>query len=152
MWTTQASQTTYAPPEMVWAEWSSPGTWDQWVPVFKWAKFYGPFAENTRGEVQMQNVPGLIGKIMTRKPQKWLITEIVDKKIFNDYAPQFLAKVWFNHSLNKDAAGNTIITIEVRITGVLSSIYGALVGKIFKRILPVAIANLVKLIEAKSNK
>ena len=148
MWKTEFSKTTFAPPEKVWAHWATPETWNQWVSVFKWAKFFGPFEENTKGEVQMQNIPGLVGKYMSRKPQKWLITEISTNKVFNDYAPQFLAKVWFNHSLNIDSEGKTIVTIQIKITGFLSVFYGALVGKIFKRILPEAISKLIQLIES----
>ena len=143
MWSTHTSIVTTAPPEAVWHVWLDVTHWNEWVEPFEWVTLDGPFAAGTWGELKIRSGPNFFQKLASRKPYKWLLLDVVTNKTFRDRAPQFLSDMYFIHLLETVESG-TKISLTIEFTGVLSSLYGFLIGNLFKTKLPQAAKLLAK--------
>jgi uncharacterized protein YndB with AHSA1/START domain len=141
MWTTETSIVTSAPPEAVWHVWLDVTHWNEWVGPFEWVTLNGPFAAGTWGELKLRSGTNFFQRLASSKPHPWQLLDVVTNQTFRDRAPQFLGTMYFIHMLEPLPTGAQI-TLRIEIQGLLSWLYGWMIGNLFKADLPQAAQRL----------
>jgi hypothetical protein len=133
---TKHSVKTTAKPQAVWSLWQNAKEWCKWDHGIESSGLNGDFTTGSRGWLKPKSGPKV----------KFEILEIIPLKKFHDRSFLPLTKLDFIHTI-KVENGFTIVTHEVRMTGLLTFLFSRIVGATIKKDLPRAMENLVKIAE-----
>ncbi len=123
-WSSSFTQHTTATAEAVWKRWTTAADWAIDDPDTEWATFDSPTVGST-GKVKSVGSPA----------QKFTFTELVpnERMVFSIGLP--LATLTFPHTMRVTPLGLEV-RHEVKFTGPLAGLYGAIIGRGIGRGLP----------------
>ncbi|WP_375696633.1 hypothetical protein [Bartonella sp. AP331QHHD] len=124
-WTYSEEIKTEASAEQIWAMWEDVETWPCWDHELEWVKLSGTFKEGTVGRMKPKKGPTVT----------FTLNKVVKNVCFSDYAKLPLTRMIFNHeyicSKKTDASNNTI-RHTVTMSGLLSPLFGMIIGSKIK--------------------
>lgn len=126
----------YAPPERVWAVWNDVAGWPRWDTELVSASLAGNFAEGSKRTLKPRGAP----------TSSFTLTEVTPGRSYTFTTTLPLGELHVRRTLG--SGPEVTFTHEVRSTG-LSAPFGALLGRRYRRALPVAMAGLREIVEAK---
>ncbi|OLP18133.1 polyketide cyclase [Leptolyngbya sp. 'hensonii'] len=122
---------TTASRQAIWRLWTDVSTWAEWDTELKSAYLNGNFALGSKGTL----VP------KTGVKSAFEITEYHPGESYAFTIPLFLSQLTIRRSFS-DREGLTKFTHEIRFSGFLGGLFGFLLGRKFKRVLPSVMENL----------
>jgi len=131
MWKTESTAETSGNPASVWSAWKDVARWNAWNPMIRESSLDGLFTTGTRGAVTPSKGP----------KGSFELTEVQPEKRWSSRAKMPGAMLDFIYELTPVSAG-THITMRAEISGLLSPLFGIIVGRQCQQGLPVAVKNL----------
>lgn len=136
MWQLEHSQRTTADPQRVWAWYLDHASAPSWDPLIAEIRPDGPMAVGSGGRNTPRRGPAV----------RFRYTEVTPERSYTEVSRPPGARMAFTHLLTVDGA-TTTVTHGMRCEGPLTPLYRVLMGRSFRRGLPVALANLLRLAE-----
>lgn len=127
---------TTAPAERIWQLWTDVGGWPRWDTALVSAHLDGPFAHNARGRLQSKGSP----------ESAFSIVELDPGRSYTFAVPLLLAELRVRRTLAQTPVG-TRYTHEVSFVGPLGRLFGLLLGRQFRALLPGVMEQLRRLAE-----
>jgi hypothetical protein len=124
--------------EDIWQIWKDVNNWAAWHDDLDYCKLAGEFAVGNHFMLKPKNM----------KPVKIMITEMQEGYSFTDCTQFFGAKMYNTHSM-KETPDGLEITNVVKVTGILKSLWVALVARKVANSIPDEMGNLVDLARQK---
>ena len=131
---------TTASPERIWQLWTGVANWPSWDTELESAALEGNFTEGAKGTLKAVGSPRSTFIISACKPGS--------SYTFSTRLP--LCQLHVTRRLTPLAAG-TSFTHEVSFTGLLAPLFGRLLGRRYRQVLPQAMENLKQQAEALSS-
>ncbi|WP_424643137.1 SRPBCC family protein [Embleya sp. AB8] len=100
------------------ARWADMATWPQWNSDTEWVRLDGPFAAGSTGVLKPKGGP----------KTKFVIAELADDR-FVDVSKLPGARMTFDHRVTETPDAGTGVTVTVTLTGPLSRLWNAILGK-----------------------
>ena len=107
-----------AEPAAFFARWADMATWPEWNLDTEWVRLDGPFAAGSTGKLKPKGGPAV----------PFVIESLVPGREFVDVSKLPGARLTFAHEVARTADGSEV-TVTVTITGPLSRLWKALMGK-----------------------
>ncbi len=123
---------TNASPKQVWCLWSAAENWPQWDNELEWVKLHKSFSKGSTGTMKPKNGPVV----------SFEITSIKENQQFISCAKLPLTKMSFIHAYEKQPDGSNCIVHTVEMRGLLSPIFGRIIGNKIKKHLRAAMLKL----------
>jgi uncharacterized protein YndB with AHSA1/START domain len=127
---------TTAPAERIWQLWTDVAGWPRWDTALVSAHLEGPFAHNARGRLQSKGSP----------ESTFRIVELEPGRSYTFAVPLLLAELHVRRALTPTPTG-TRYTHEVSFVGPLGWLFGLLLGRQFRAMLPGVMERLRTLAE-----
>lgn len=127
---------TTAPPERIWQLWTDVAGWPRWDTALVSARLESPFDHNARGRLRSKGSP----------EATFTVVELEPGRSYTFATPLPLAELRVRRTLTSTAAG-TRYTHEVSFVGPLGGLFGALLGRQFRAMLPTVMEQLRTLAE-----
>lgn len=137
MWTFTHTETTSATAEQLWKHYADPASWPAWDRDIASVTVQGPMAVGTGGTLRPVNGPS----------SRFVFSEVRPQISFTDVARLPLARMTFGHVIESLPVG-TRFTHTVTIAGLLSPLFGLVIGRNVASGLPVAMKTLARLAES----
>jgi hypothetical protein len=113
-----ASVTSSASPAAFFAQWADMATWPEWNLDTEWVRLDGAFVEGATGELKPKGGPKV----------KFVVARLVDGKDFTDVSSLLGARLTFRHLVSA-TSGQTLVNVEVSLTGPLARVWRLILGK-----------------------
>ena len=126
-----------APASQFFAVWGDMPTWPQWNTDTEWVRLDGPFVQGATGSLKPKGGPKV----------KFTVDTLTSTD-FVDVSALWGAKLIFDHHIATTASG-TEITVEIRLTGLLSRLWTAIMGAGLRKSAQADLNSLVATAEAK---
>ncbi len=120
---------TTAPPACIWAIWTNVDHWPEWDKGLKQATLAGPWAVGTRGELVPDKGPRSAFELTAVEPGR--------SYTFRTKLP--LGALYVRRTLSQ-ADGQTQFTHEVWFTGASKGLFGRVLGRRYRALLPEVLA------------
>ena len=125
----------------LWQVWTDVDNWHKWDSGLRKATIYGEFKTGTKGELIPDKGPSA----------RFVITEV-----YSDSSYVFKTKIPLGWLVIKrfmqDKSGQLYFTHDVKFKGLLSPLWAVLLGKRYRKMLPVVMEEIRKIAEAKTTK
>ncbi|TAE50055.1 MAG: polyketide cyclase [Bacteroidetes bacterium] len=132
------SLSTRATPEKIWQVWTDVPRWKDWDSGLKDARLDGPFQAGATGTL-----------IPDKGPESRFVISEVSEGIFYTFKTKLpLGYLYVKRSLSTEN-GQTLFAHEVWFTGPFKGIFGRLLGKSYRELLPEVMNRIKILAEAK---
>jgi len=132
------TDSTTASSDKIWQVWTDVPNWKQWDKGLKEAYIEGDFIVGTKGKLIPDKGP----------KSKFMITELLPNLSYT-----FKTKIPFGWLIIKRAVeekeGKTFFTHDVEFTGLLKKVFGNLLGKKYRTMLPEVLSEIKKIAERK---
>lgn len=132
----QSQETTVAPAEKVWSQWTNVNQWPNWDTQLISAKLDSEFVPGASGELQPKTGPR----------SRFNLTEVIPLDRFTYKVPLPLAFFQVEHYL-QTWQGQVLFTHKVSFGGPLGGLFYILLGNRFRAVLPEVLANLKRTVE-----
>jgi len=129
---------TTAPPEKIWCAWTDVERWPEWDSELVSATLDGSFALGTKGRVKPKRGPAA----------RFSISELIPGKSYTFTTRLPLCEVKVSRRLTRNDGGGAFFTHVVSFVGPLSLVFGNLLGRRYRQVLPVVMENLRKTAES----
>lgn len=123
------SRRTTAPAARIWAIWTDVSRWHEWDAALKSAELNGPFAAGTPGRLLPQSGP----------PAPFALTAVEPGRSYTFRTKLPLGALYVKRTLG-EADGQTLFTHEVWFAGFSKPVFGLLLGKKYRTLLPPVLA------------
>ncbi|MEI6791092.1 MAG: SRPBCC family protein [Myxococcaceae bacterium] len=124
---------TTASPSAIWQVWQDVANWNTWDHGIEFSAINGPFQVGTTGTLKPKGGPLVHTKL----------TRVELMKSFVDEAALPLTRIIVSHSLEKSGV-KTRVTHRIEMKGLLSFVFGFLIGRDMKKNLPKEMLTMVK--------
>lgn len=131
---------TTAPAERIWQLWTDVAGWPRWDTALVAAQLDGPFAHNARGRLQSKGSPESV----------FTVIELEPGRTYTFAVPLLFAELRVRRALTPTPTG-TRYTHEVSLVGPLGWLFGLLLGRQFRAMLPGVMERLRQLAEQTRN-
>lgn len=131
---------TTAPAERVWQLWADVAGWPRWDTALVSARLEGPFAHNAQGRLQSKGSPESV----------FTVVELEPGRSYTFAVPLLFAELRVRRSLAPTPAGARF-THQVSFVGPLGWLFGLLLGRQFRGMLPEVMQQLRALAEQPRN-
>tara|TARA_B100000989_G_C19306374_1_gene370618 strand:- start:83 stop:517 length:435 start_codon:yes stop_codon:yes gene_type:complete len=140
MWTYTHSETYESiEPEAIWSLWSDVNHWNRWDSDIEYTQLQGSFIAGSRLTLKPKGGPAV----------KVMLSEVNEGKSFTDYTRFPGAKMYFSHALEGLEEG-VCLTNTIRVTGIFTHLWVALVAKKMAKTMPAQMDSLIKLAREQS--
>ena len=126
-----------APTDAVWDQLVDVATWPAWDTEIREAKLDSPFAVGATGSLVPKTGPNL----------RFAITAVDPGNSYTFVTKMPVGTLAITRKLETTQTGATF-TDDIRFTGLLRHVFGALLGRGFRRVLPGVMDNFKRLVEA----
>lgn len=127
---------TAAPPERIWQLWTDVAGWPRWDTALSAAELDGPFTRGARGRLRSKGSP----------ESAFMIVELEPGRSYTMAVPLLLAELRVRRALAATPAGARY-THEVSFVGPMGWLFGQLLGRRFRALLPGVMERLRQLAE-----
>ena len=127
---------TGAAPEVIWHVWTDVPNWKRWDTGLKSAELNGPFTGNTRGVLIPDKGP----------KSTFTLTEVIPQQSYTFRTKLPLGALYVKRVLQTQN-GKTTFTHEVWFTGLTKGIFGRVLGRNYRTILPDVMQNIKRIAE-----
>ena len=136
MWAIEISRQTTATKKQVWNLWADVANWKSWDSTVKISELYGDFREGTKGVVKLAIGP----------KSNFIITGCKPLESFTNRSFLPLCKVDFTLILD-ETPNDLLVTYRQEMTGALTFLFSAIMGKMMTKGLAKGIEDLIKYAE-----
>ena len=130
------SLVTAAPPEKIWSLWTDVANWNKWDDGLKTASLTGPFQAGAKGRLIPDKGPA----------SRFRITDLIPQTSYTFKTKLPLGALYVKRTLSPEGNG-TRFTHEIWFTGLSKGIFGKVLGKKYRRILPSVMEKIRELAE-----
>ena len=135
----KASITIQAPTSLIFKQYQNVAHWSVWDKDIKYATLDGDFTVGSKGIIKPHKGP----------KSRFILSKVTANQSFTTKTKLPLCCITFKHSLKETASG-TRVTHHVMFSGLLSPIFGKLVGKDIQKGLPKALTGLKSVCESRA--
>jgi polyketide cyclase/dehydrase/lipid transport protein len=130
----ETSTTTPAEPDRLWAVLSDVEKWPEWIEVYEEVRRAetGPLALGARAHVKQRGLA----------PGDWTVTELEEGSVFVWESGQSGVRLLGRHVVDAEPGGGSRLTLRFEMTGALSGLMGALLGRKVRRYVDLECARL----------
>jgi len=112
-----------APPSAFFTEWADMASWPEWNADTEWVRLDGPFAAGSTGVLKPRGGPRV----------KFVIQTLVPDREFVDVSLLLGARLSFAHLVRANDDGSSAVDVTITISGPLSRLWAAIMGKGFRK-------------------
>ncbi len=131
MWTHEHVVVTEAPAQAIWREYQRVGSWSEWDAGLAWSRLDGPFRPGSTAVTKDRIGPA----------RRWTLETVLSNVGFSTRAQLPGCEVRVRHALRPVGPG-TQVTHRIELSGPMSRVAAALIGRPYARRLPSAMARL----------
>lgn len=130
----QTSTTTPAEPDRLWAVLSDVEKWPEWIEVYEEVRLAdsGPLTVGARAHVKQRGLAA----------GDWTVTDLDEGRVFAWESRRPGVRLVGRHTVSAEPGGGSRLVLEFEMTGALSGVMGALLGRKVRRYVDLECARL----------